>query len=125
MGGIQLIVGPMFSGKTTELIRVLNRWKIAGRNCVLVKHGSDSRYVDDEDEVLVVSHDGCKVPAVCVEKLAEDGDYLFGSYAVIGIDEGQFVSRYFYDSFFAFLLFAGFLLLPLFPIPVSRNCSFC
>jgi thymidine kinase len=125
MGGIQLIVGPMFSGKTTELIRVLNRWKIAGRNCVLVKHGSDSRYVDDEDEVLVVSHDGCKVPAVCVEKLAEDGDYLFGSYAVIGIDEGQFVSRYFYDSFLHSYYLQVFFYYLFSPIPVSRNCSFC
>ena len=92
MGGIQLIIGPMFPGKTTELIRVLNRWKIAGRNCILVKHTSDNRYVDGENEALVISHDGYKVSALCVEKLTEDNDYLFGSYGVIGIDEGQFVS---------------------------------
>jgi thymidine kinase len=95
MGGIQLILGPMFSGKTTELFRMLNRWKIAGRSCVLVKHSFDTRYVlDDESSSMVVSHDGNKVPAICVEKLSEDIDYQFGSYDVIGIDEGQFVSEF-------------------------------
>lgn len=95
MGGVQLILGPMFAGKTTELFRMLNRWKLAGRNCILVKHASDNRYVDGENEVSVISHDGCKLPAMCVERLSEDIDYLFGSYAVIGIDEGQFVSSFF------------------------------
>jgi len=93
MGGIQLIVGPMFSGKTSELFRLLNRWKISGRSCVLVKHSFDSRYVDDEESVpTVISHDGKSFPAICLEKLSKDIDYQFHNFSVIGIDEGQFVS---------------------------------
>lgn len=95
MGGIQLIFGPMFSGKTTELFRMLNRWKIAGRSCVLVKHSFDSRYASDDSAPAVMSHDGNQFSAICVEKLSEDIDYQFGSYDVIGIDEGQFVSLFF------------------------------
>jgi thymidine kinase len=92
MGGIQLIIGPMFAGKTSELFRILNRWMLAGRNCVLVKHSSDSRYTDTDDEgPVVVSHDGRKMEAVNLENFSEDLDYQFGSYEVIGIDEGQFV----------------------------------
>jgi thymidine kinase len=83
----------MFAGKTSELFRLLNRWKISGRSCVLVKHSFDSRYVDDEESVsTVISHDGKKFPAICLEKLSKDIDYQFHNFAVIGIDEGQFVS---------------------------------
>jgi thymidine kinase len=93
MGGIQLILGPMFAGKTTELFRMLNRWKISGRSCVLVKHKSDLRYVDDEDtSSTVFSHDGDTFPALSLEKFSQDLDHQFASSHVIGIDEGQFVS---------------------------------
>ena len=43
-GQIQLIFGPMFSGKTTELIRRINRYTIAKENCLLIKYYRDDRY---------------------------------------------------------------------------------
>ena len=42
-GQIHLIIGPMFSGKTTELLRIYNRYKIANKLCVLVKYKDDTR----------------------------------------------------------------------------------
>lgn len=36
-GNIQLIFGPMFSGKSTELMRRVNRYQIAGKKCLLIK----------------------------------------------------------------------------------------
>jgi len=41
---ITCIIGPMFSGKTTELIRLVDRKTYAGRHCLIIKHDSDTRF---------------------------------------------------------------------------------
>ena len=46
-GQIQLILVPMYSGKSSELLRRIRRFKIANYSTVVVKHGSDTRYGDD------------------------------------------------------------------------------
>jgi thymidine kinase len=38
IGRIEIILGPMFSGKSTELIRLINRHKISKRVCCVIKH---------------------------------------------------------------------------------------
>lgn len=52
-GNIHLIIGPMFSGKTTELLRIYNRYRIANKKCVLIKYKNDNRYSNDHK---VVTH---------------------------------------------------------------------
>ena len=54
-GRIEIIMGPMFSGKSTELLRRLKRHEIAKKNVILVKHYSDNRYKDSDSSV--VTHD--------------------------------------------------------------------
>ena len=44
VGEIQLILGPMFSGKTTELLRRIRRFQVAKRECVVLKYAKDTRY---------------------------------------------------------------------------------
>ena len=39
----QIIFGPMFSGKTTELMRRLKRYQIAKHSCLIVKYAKDLR----------------------------------------------------------------------------------
>lgn len=46
-GEIQVIYGPMFSGKTSELIRRIRRYTSAKRKCIIIKYNKDNRY-DDE-----------------------------------------------------------------------------
>lgn len=46
-GHIQIIFGPMFSGKTTELIRRVRRYSIARQRCLVIKYAKDTRYSDD------------------------------------------------------------------------------
>ena len=52
-GRIHLIIGPMYSGKTTELLRLYRRYQIAKKNCVIIKYGEDKRYHTNK----VVTHD--------------------------------------------------------------------
>ena len=50
---LQLIMGPMFSGKSTELIRRLKRYQIARYECLIVKYADDVRY----DDQGIATHD--------------------------------------------------------------------
>ena len=84
-GQIQLILGPMFSGKSTELIRRLKRYQVAQYKVMMVKYAKDQRY----DETGIATHCGQVVPAVAAEHL-EELEHRATDYEVIGIDEGQF-----------------------------------
>jgi len=89
VGEIQLIVGPMFGEKTTELLRRVNRYKLAKKNCKLVTHRRDSR-----NKYLITNHDN-SLKAVPDFSICDLGDELIDhkelkDVDVIGIDEGQF-----------------------------------
>lgn len=90
VGGIHLIVGPMFAGKTTALLRRIRKEADAGRKVSLVKSDKDNRY----SESAVVSHDGVQMPCVAVPCLASFrehvGEEKYRQIEVIGIDEAQF-----------------------------------
>jgi thymidine kinase len=84
-GWLEVICGPMFSGKSEELIRRLRRAEIAGQRVLIVKPRIDDRY----DVSHVVSHAGAKMRAVAVENAA-DALGRSEQYDVIGVDEAQF-----------------------------------
>lgn len=84
-GWIEVICGSMFSGKTEELIRRLNRARIAKQKVEVFKPAIDKRY-DDED---VVSHDSNKSPSIPVENASQILFYA-EDFEVVGIDEAQF-----------------------------------
>ena len=84
-GWLEVVCGPMFSGKSEELIRRLRRAEIAGQRVLIVKPKLDNRY----DISHVVSHAGAKMRAVAVDSPA-DIPGMVESYDVIGVDEVQF-----------------------------------
>ena len=86
-GWLEVVCGPMFSGKSEELIRRLRRAEIAGQKALIVKPRIDDRY----DIGHVVSHAGAKMRAVAVAK-PEDIPGLVEGYDVVGVDEVQFFS---------------------------------
>lgn len=63
-GMIEVIMGPMFSGKSTELLRKLQRHRIARKQVLLIKHSSDERYPGSDR--CVVTHDHLKNEAQLV-----------------------------------------------------------
>ncbi|KAJ8037266.1 Thymidine kinase, cytosolic [Holothuria leucospilota] len=84
-GQVQVIFGPMFSGKTTELVRRIKRYQIANYKCLLIKYAKDVRY----DQTAVATHDRQTCNAVSATRLSDLIDDA-ASHEVIGIDEGQF-----------------------------------
>jgi thymidine kinase len=87
-GWIEVIVGSMFSGKTEELIRRLNRAKIARQKVEIFKPHIDVRYSEDE----VVSHNANSIRSTPVETSANIL-LLASNVDVVGIDEAQFFDQ--------------------------------
>ena len=84
-GHIEVVCGSMFSGKTEELIRRLNRALIAKQKVEIFKPAIDKRY----HEFDVVSHNENAIRSTPVQ-FAEDIILLAGDCDVVGIDEVQF-----------------------------------
>ena len=86
-GKLNLIIGPMFSGKSTLLLTRYRRYKIAGINCLLIKYAKDNRY--ERNESMIVTHDKLSYRAVACIRLADLDQYI-NNFDVICIDEIQF-----------------------------------
>ena len=84
-GWIEVICGSMFSGKTEELIRRLNRAKIAKQKIKVFKPSIDKRY----DKEYIISHNQ-KHLSSCIISEASEILSLSEGYDVVGIDETQF-----------------------------------
>jgi thymidine kinase len=84
-GWIEVICGCMFSGKTEELIRRINRAIIAKQKVEIFKPVIDTRY----HETKIVSHNDNAIRSTPVN-FANDIILLAGDCDVVGIDEAQF-----------------------------------
>lgn len=84
-GWIEVVCGSMFSGKTEELIRRLNRAKIANLQVEIFKPAIDTRY----HQYNVVSHDKKEIRSTPVQ-FAHDILLLASDCDLVGIDETQF-----------------------------------
>jgi thymidine kinase len=87
-GWLEVICGPMFSGKSEEMIRRLRRAEIAGQRVVIFKPRIDDRY----DATDVVSHAGARMRAVPIGSVADIAEHAPG-FDVVGIDEAQFLGE--------------------------------
>ncbi len=88
-GWIEVICGSMFSGKTEELIRRINRAKIAKQETIIFKPAIDNRYHSKH----VVSHNANAIYATPVQK-SEEILMKVGTANVVGIDEVQFFDEF-------------------------------
>ena len=89
LGWIEVVCGPMFSGKSEELIRRLRRAEIARQRVQIFKPGIDQRYSDDH----IVSHSELKIHSTSVRDAADVDSRLDLRTEVIGIDEAQFLGE--------------------------------
>jgi thymidine kinase len=87
-GWIEVICGSMFSGKTEELIRRLNRARIARQKVEIFKPAIDTRYHEND----VVSHNALSIVAKPVQS-SLNILLMHNDASVIGIDEAQFFDK--------------------------------
>lgn len=91
IGTIEVICGPMFAGKTEELIRRTKRMEFAKKKYLIFKPSIDNRYSLDE----VVSHSQRKLKAIniSVNNPQEICNFVTNDIEAIVIDEAQFFSK--------------------------------
>ncbi len=85
-GSLTVICGPMFSGKTEELLRRIRRAQYAMKKVLICKHSIDTRY----EKKYVISHLGDKIEAVLLSNEKDLLDVLKMDTDIIAIDEIQF-----------------------------------
>ena len=93
-GWIEVIVGSMFSGKSEELIRRLNRARIARQKVQVFKPKIDARYSIEE----IASHSGHKHDSKPLTSTDEMMSHILAETQVVGIDEGQFFDMALVDA---------------------------
>ena len=86
-GYLELILGCMFSGKTTKLLEIYNMYKICEVECCVVNYDKDKRY----HEELLSTHDKKMIPCINVKHLREAvTDVNVSKCDVFLVNEGQF-----------------------------------
>jgi thymidine kinase len=103
-GYLELILGPMFSGKTSRLVEIYNQCKFCNISVAVINHSIDNRY----DDNLLSTHDKIKIPCIKTERLFDiwtdnislddsigeipriNDKYKVATSEVILINEGQF-----------------------------------
>ena len=66
MGSLELILGPMFSGKTTKLIELYNNSN-ENHNCLAINYELDKRYGENK----IISHDKKEINSLCITQLSQ------------------------------------------------------
>ena len=85
---LQLILGPMFAGKSSELLGTVRKYKAVGWPVLLITHSIDKRYTE---QPAIVSHDSDSLPAIALQDLTlcfQRDDYKQAK--LIIIEEAQF-----------------------------------
>jgi thymidine kinase len=88
-GWIEVICGPMFAGKTEELLRRVKRLEYAKKNIVVFKPLIDDRYSESE----VVSHNNNRTKSVNISEAKQIFNYIDSKTDVVVIDEIQFLDE--------------------------------
>jgi thymidine kinase len=85
-GVVEVICGPMFSGKTEELLRRIRRAEIAQQKVTVFKPAIDNRYAHEQ----VCSHIGHSFSAIVINGSSQILDKVSADTKVVAIDEVQF-----------------------------------
>ena len=85
-GTIELVTGPMFSGKSSYIINKIERYMIAKKSCIALKWKGDIRYTI---EPFITTHSGLKCECISCDNLFDVYPSI-KKYEIICIDEGAF-----------------------------------
>ena len=86
-GKLELIIGPMFSGKSTKIRRTIKLLQVINKKVLIIKASIDDRYILDK----ITTHDFDSVECITVVRLDEITDSMIMQYDAVVIDEGQFI----------------------------------
>jgi thymidine kinase len=87
---LEILLGPMFAGKSSAVLRIVNRYKSLKWPICSITHSSDNRF---SDEPMLMNHDLASIPCMKWSSLMDHiSDSAFLQSKLVIIDEGQFFS---------------------------------
>lgn len=87
-GRIELIIGCMYSGKTTEILRRIQMYMTLNKPIAIFTHAKDNRYAESGN---IVTHNHASISAIPLSSLADIRDLdVYKKSEVVFIEEGQF-----------------------------------
>ena len=92
-GYLSLIIGPMFSGKSTKLIQYIKKYKTLNKKMLIIKPSLDNRYTESSN---ICTHDMETHNCIMLEHNLLDTIYSLDDYVcadIIMIEEGQFFTN--------------------------------
>lgn len=89
---LQLYIGPMFAGKSSEILRIVNRYKAIQKQMCILSYSGDNRYTSED---ILMNHNSVGVPCIKVDSvwaILQNKQYkeLFDVSSLVIIDEAQF-----------------------------------
>ena len=88
-GWLEVICGPMFAGKSEELIRRIKRLEYAKKKTLVFKPAIDNRYSETE----VVSHSNLKTKSIAITESKDILDYIDSTTFAVAVDEVKFLDK--------------------------------
>jgi thymidine kinase len=87
---LELLLGPMFAGKSSALLTIVRRHRALGWPVMVITHSIDKRYGDDPQ---IVNHDLQRLPAIACDALMPLLEYAdYASAKLVVVEEAQFFS---------------------------------
>ena len=86
MGRLDIIMGSMFSGKSTEIIRLINRYKVLNKKILILNHALDNRY----QESSISTHSNISLKCTSITQFNEIDTDEYSNCDVIVVEEAQF-----------------------------------
>jgi thymidine kinase len=83
---LEIIVGPMFSGKSSRILSIVYRYSALGVPILVIKHAADVRYAANE----VATHDGRRAPCVTASHFSDIEPSFLKQFRVVIVEEAQF-----------------------------------
>jgi thymidine kinase len=89
---LQIYIGPMFAGKSSEILRIVNRYKAIQKQMCILSYSGDNRYTSDD---ILMNHNSVGVPCIKVDSICailqnENYRYVFENASLVIVDEAQF-----------------------------------
>lgn len=88
-GYLELFIGPMYSGKTTQIVQLYKKFKFIGKKIIVINYVGDTRYNESNTDSNLYTHDKIKIPCISTNTLYEISNNI-NDYDIILINEGQF-----------------------------------
>ena len=92
MSKLELIIGPMFSGKSTALVTRVRSLQQLDKTVIVIKPSIDNRYENKYGDRELITHNNESVKCNVMERLSDLDDIVIKRCDTIVIDEGQFFS---------------------------------